>query len=193
MKVAAALLYCACSSALAESVDTLAVGHLDRRYHIELQARLDAPVDDSYAVFRDFRNLPTINRAVELAESLPSPVAGSERWRTQVRFCIAFFCARLKQVQDLHSARSGDAYRLDATVIPALSDLRYGVATWTLASCGSQTCLGFRAEIEPDFWVPPLLGPSIIERTLRRQAHATAAGIERLALARMATARGTPP
>ena len=39
----------------------------------------------------------------------------------------------------------------------------------------------FDAEIEPAFWVPPLIGPYLIARELRRQAQVTAESIERLA------------
>ncbi|NGY06646.1 SRPBCC family protein [Solimonas terrae] len=183
MRLAGCLLLCMATPALAESVDQLDVGRDGARYHIELQARLDAPLADSYAVFSDFHNLPKINDAVEDVEPLPSPTPGVERWRTRVRVCVSFFCTRLKQVQDVRDTQDHDRYRLDAVVIPSMSNLRYGKAAWQLAQCGAQTCLSFSAELEPDFWVPPLLGPWLIERTMRREAHATAAGIEALAIA----------
>lgn len=188
MRRIAFLLCCACASAgaRAEDIDQLDIGHEASRYRVELRARLDAPLADSYAVFRDFRNLPRINDAVEAVDALPAPAGGPARWHTRVRVCFGFFCSHLDQVQDVRESREGAAYRLDAVVIPALSNLRYGVAAWKLEGCGPQTCLWFRAELEPDFWVPPLLGPWLIERTMRRQAHATAHGIEVLALAHQA-------
>lgn len=192
-RLACLLLLCVTAGARAESVEQLDIGRDDGRYRIELRATLNAPLADTYAVFSDFRNLPKINDAVESVEALPSPVAGLERWRTRVRVCISFFCSHLKQVQDVQDSRDGDVYRLVATVIPSMSNLRYGVAHWQLERCGTQTCLTFVAELEPDFWVPPLVGPWAIERTLRRQAHSTAAGIETLALAhRDATLTKTP-
>jgi hypothetical protein len=185
--VRAAFLWLLCGAsapALAASVDSVDVAHEDARYRIELRARLDAGADDAFAVFRDFRNLPRINDAVEQVEDLPPVTGGHERWRTTIRVCVSFFCTRMHQVQDVRDSRDEQGYRLDATVIPALSNLRYGVAAWRLDRCGVQTCLWFRAELEPDFWVPPLLGPWLIERAMRRQAQATAHGIETLAQAR---------
>ncbi|NKF24526.1 SRPBCC family protein [Solimonas marina] len=176
------------AAAYAESVEQLDVGHADGRYSIELQATLNAPLDDAYAVFSDFNNLPKINDAIESVEALPEPTDGLERWRTNVRVCISFFCTHLKQVQDVRKWRDGAVYQLSADVIPSMSNLRYGTAQWQLSSCGSQTCLHFAATLEPDFWVPPLIGPWVIERVMRRQAHSTAAGIERLALAHHDTA-----
>ena len=192
MRWSACLLLCAATAALAEDVDRLDIGRDGARYRVALHARLDAPLADSYAVFADFHNLPKINDAVEAATPLPSPQAGVERWHTRVRVCVAFFCTHLEQVQDVRRAQDSSGYRLDASVIPEMSNLRYGQADWQLAACGAQTCLSFNAELEPDFWVPPLLGPWLIERALRREAHVTAAGIETLAIAHRHTA-GTPP
>lgn len=187
MRLVTCLLLCVISTAAAaENVDQLDIVRDGDRYSIALHARLDAPLADSYAVFSDFRNLPKINDAVESVEPLPPATAGAARWRTRVRVCVSFFCTHLKQVQDVRDAHTAERYQLDATVIPALSNLRYGRADWQLERCGAQTCLRFNAEIEPDFWVPPLLGPWLIKRAMRREANATAAGIEALAIARHA-------
>lgn len=184
MRRLSCLLLCALGTAAwADSVDQLDVGRVDGRYSINLQARLDADLADSYAVFSDFRNLPKINDAVESVEPLPSPAPGVARWRTRVRVCVSFFCTHLKQVQDVRDSHTAERYQLDAVVIPELSNLRYGKAHWQLERCGAQTCLRFDAELEPDFWVPPLLGPWLIKRTMRREANATTAGIEALAIA----------
>ena len=129
---------------------------------------------------------PRINPAVEHVEPLPVDAAALPRWRTRVRMCIAFFCTRLDQVQDVKTTQQGERWLMQATVIPQLSNLRYGLADWQLAPCGAQTCLRFAAALEPDFWVPPLLGPWLIERTMRRQAQRTARGIEMLAQQRAA-------
>src|SRR3546814_8483046 len=112
-----------------------------------------------YAVFSDFRNLPKINDAVESIERLPSPAVGVARWRTRVRVCVGFFCTHLKQVQDARDSHTTERYQLDALVIPALSNQRYGKAHGQLERCDAQTCLNFSAELEPAFGVPPLLGP----------------------------------
>src|SRR3546814_6222595 len=107
------------------------------------------------------------------ADLFPSPAVGVARWRTRVRVCVGFFCTHLKQVQDVRDSHTTERYQLDALVIPALSNLRYGKAHWQLERCDAQTCLNFSAELEPDFWVPPLLGPWLIKRTMRREANAT--------------------
>jgi len=76
-----------------------------------------------------------------------------------------------------------DGGDLHAEVLPAQSDFSYGRADWQFRPAGTSTHLRFSAELEPAFWVPPLLGPWLVERSLREEAERTSAGIERLAAA----------
>lgn len=167
--------------AQAASIDSLDVAHDGPRYRMQLTATLDAPMAKSFAVFEDFTNLPKINDAIESATLLPPPAAGLRRLKTRVRVCVWFFCARLNQVQDIRTTPGDALAQMDADVIPALSNLRHGRAQWQMRRCAAQTCLRFEAEVEPDFWVPPVIGPWAIARAMRREAITTADGIERLA------------
>ncbi|MGH8461197.1 MAG: SRPBCC family protein [Stenotrophobium sp.] len=175
-----ALLLCTQAAAAAQVLDV----QVDRdgdRYHIDLKAHLDVPAARAYSVFSDYRNLPAINPAVRSATVLGADDDGVTRLATEVHLCVAFFCHDLKQVQDMRRIHDGDATGLSAQVLPQLSDLRYGRAEWRMRPCDGGTCLHFSAELEPGFWVPPLLGPWLIERKLRAQAITTSEGIERLA------------
>lgn len=165
----------------AESIEQLEITHDGARYRLALSARLDAPAAASYRSFSDFSLLPQINNAVEKVSILPGAAAGATRVQTTVRVCVSFFCRRLQQVQDIRPLPGPQTMGLEAVVLPALSNLRYGHAIWQMSECGTQTCLKFNAELEPDFWVPPLIGPWAIERAMRREAVQTAQGIERLA------------
>jgi hypothetical protein len=168
-------------SVAAESIEHLEISHDNGRYQIALRARLNSPAADSFRVFSDFANLPQINNAIEEVEVLSGAAAGSIRLRTRIRVCVSFFCRHLQQVQDIHPLSAGDTAGLEATVLPAYSNLRFGHAVWMMDACGEQTCLRFNAELEPDFWVPPLIGPWAIDRAMRREAVQTSQGIERLA------------
>lgn len=168
--------------AQAASIDSLDITHSGSRYRMQLAATLDAPMERSFAVFEQFANLPKINDAIESAESLPAPSSDVRRLKTRVRVCVWYFCVRLNQVQDIRTSRGDGLSQMDADVIAALSNLRYGRAQWQMRSCAAQTCLLFDAEVEPDFWVPPVIGPWAIARAMRREAVTTANGIERLAL-----------
>lgn len=171
-----------CIAADAAEIEVLDIDHASQRYRMHLIARLDTPLQRSFAALRDFDNLPRINDAVETAQMVDGAAAGAQRLYTRVRVCVWFFCTHLDQVQDIREHRDAVALGLDAVVLPAQSNLRFGTARWRMRACGTdQTCLTFDAELEPDFWVPPILGPWAIERAMRSEAIDTARGIERLA------------
>lgn len=163
-------------------VRTVEVQHQGDRYRVTMRVKLDAPASASYAVFSDPLRLREINPAIREVEVQEELGPGLRRIRTRVRACVALFCRQLAQVQDMHYERTADGGRIQARVLPERSDFRHGQAAWIFRGCDAdQTCLAFDAELEPAFWVPPVLGPWLIERKLREEAIETSRGLERLA------------
>lgn len=171
----------------AVQIDDLQVAQNGSRYRLHMLVRLDADPARAYAVFADHRNLPRINPAVRSAQVLPVPAplqdGSDERLRTELRVCVSWFCRTLVQVQDMRHEPAADGGTLGARVLPELSDLRYGRAHWRIWNCAPQApaCLSFEAELDPRFWIPPVIGPWLMERKLRAEAIQTSQGIERLA------------
>ncbi|WP_428311905.1 SRPBCC family protein [Hydrocarboniphaga sp.] len=172
------------ATAQAVVVDRLEVTQHGDRYRVEMKVQLEASADSAYAVFADYDNLPRINTAVKKAAVLPETTSPDvSRLQTQVRMCFSFFCKTLDQVQDMRRMPESPGGRLSAKVIAERSDLRYGEASWRLSSgaTAAQSQLEFTAELEPKFWIPPLIGPWVMQRKLRQEAIQTSEGIERLA------------
>lgn len=169
------------NSASAAEIQSLHVTHDGARYHVEMEVKLQAPSTSSYAVFATPGDLPKINPAVQQVRVIDHP--GDERARiyTEVRVCALFYCKLLHQVQDMRYAPRPDGGDLHAEVLPAQSDFSYGRADWRFRPDGAATHLHFSAELEPAFWVPPVIGPWLVERSLREEAQRTSAGIEQLA------------
>ena len=46
---------------------------------------------------------------------------------------------------------------------------------------GEGTLLRWQLSLEPGFWVPPLIGPPLLERSLKAEGRRSAAGVEKLA------------
>lgn len=170
-----------CLHARAYELHDIRVTRETPRYRVHMEVSLDVPAAAAYAVFSDVRRLPQINPAVREVRVIEETSTGARRVYTDVRMCLSVFCRHLEQVQDMRFEPSAAGGRVRARVIAELSDLRYGLADWTLRECAGRTCLRFDAELEPDFWVPPLIGPWLIQRKLREEAMQTSAGIERLA------------
>lgn len=178
--MAPALLACAYPASAAE-IQSLHVAHDGVRYHVEMEVKLQAPSVASYAVFATPGDLPKINPAVQQVRVIGHRGDEQARVYTEVRVCALFYCKLLHQVQDMRYAPRSDGGDLHAEVLPAQSDFSYGRADWHFRPDGAATHLHFSAELEPAFWVPPLIGPWLVERSLREEAQRTSAGIEQLA------------
>jgi hypothetical protein len=183
----------AATPATAAEIERLQITRNQERFGMSLSARLDVPLEDSYRVLGDFDALPRINDAIEQVRLLDGAPASAQRMYTRVRVCVWLFCTHLDQVQDMWAIADGETRGYNAAVLPELSNLRFGNARWRMHDCDGRTCLQFDAQLEPDFWVPPVIGPWAIERAMRREAIATALGIERQALATAATAPPATP
>lgn len=177
-------------TARAFELQNIAVTRADERYRVKMSVMLDVPARDAYGVFSDISRLPQINSSVREARVLQQNPDGHLRVYTLVRMCVSFYCRMIEQVQDMQFLPDQSGGEIRAEVLPQLSNLRYGRAHWTLQDCTGNTCLRFEAELEPDFWVPPLIGPWLIQRKLRSEAMETSAGIERLARTRASSIGG---
>jgi hypothetical protein len=168
-------------AAQAADIQSLAVTRDDSRYHVELEVILQAPAAAAYAAFANPANLPRINPAVQQVQVLEHASDQAARLYTEVRVCALLYCKTLRQTQDMRYEARPDGGDLHAEVRPEGSDFRYGRADWSFRPAGPATRLHFSAELEPAFWIPPLIGPWLVQRSLREEAERTSDGIEKLA------------
>ena len=66
--------------------------------------------------------------------------------------------------------------RILTTIMPEQSDFHYGRTEWRVKAVGDN-----RSEIQPDFRVPPLIGPLLIKHKMAREARDTILNIKQLA------------
>lgn len=163
----------------AVEIHSVDVQHDEARYRVSMRVTLDAPAAAAYTVFADLPRLREINPSVREVSVLETLADGTRRVYTDIRTCAGLYCRHLKQVQDMRFAARSDGGRVHAQVLPERSDFRFGDATWDFRNCEGRTCLAFDAELEPAFWVPPLLGPWLIKRKLQEEAIETSKGLER--------------
>ncbi|MES1943204.1 hypothetical protein PC39_03737 [Salinisphaera sp. PC39] len=158
----------------AATVESLEVDRAGEYYSASMRILLEVPAAAAFAVLSDVGRLSRLNDSIEVSERLPD-----NRLRTEARICFGFFCKHMRQLQ---TVVIGPGKRLAMTIIPAQSDLSHGEAEWRFEAVGPErTRLHYRTELEPDFWVPPFVGPWLLRRTLAAQALKTAKGIERVA------------
>ena len=66
---------------------------------------------------------------------------------------------------------------------PERSDAKRSVESWALKEDGEKTIVAYRHEIDTGFWVPPLIGSMMIQKTVEKATWRAAANIENLAKA----------
>jgi hypothetical protein len=144
-------------------------------YRVAIRARIDAPPAVVYAAITDFSNLAAINPSIIESRILQELSPRKHRIETQIRVCILIFCKNIQQVQDVEQV---DDSLITAETLPGPSDFKSGTAQWQLTKQGAATELRFTQAFEPDFWVPTVIGPWLIKRTLVNEMVETAMYIE---------------
>lgn len=173
------LLGLAAISAFASPLREAAVRHQDNRYSVHVEADVHAPSARLLALLTDFDHLDRIDQTIVASERLHRTPDGKERVRFQVRTCVLLFCFHLAHEADFRVDEHGN---LEGTFDPAASDVDYGYVSWQLdQQSEQQTHLVFRAEVEPGFWIPPFIGPWLLERRLREVATSMVLNLNALA------------
>ena len=92
--------------------------------------------------------------------------------------CILFYCKNFVRNGYLLLTPKHD---IVAITDPDESDFEYSRERWRLSSDGEGTLLIYEFELEPSFWVPPLVGPDLMKRVLQKGAVRAVDRIEALA------------
>ena len=147
-------------------------------YLVEVDALVNVPESRARRLLTDYNHLGRINPDIKRSEILLTRGPGDYRVRTVSEVCVWFYCKRLHQVQDVIEAQDGS---ITATVLPEQSDFRYGVARLNLWQEPDGARVLIRGELEPDFWIPPVIGPWVVKRKLISEALDTVRNLERVA------------
>ena len=142
----------------------------DRSYLIRAAFDVPAGVQQVRSVLTDFTHPSRLTSAVTAREVLRQQ-DGVVRVQTEFRDCVLFFCKSMTLIHDV--AVSANEVRAD--VVPDGSDFRHGFLRWSITSLGDRgSHVVFEALMEPDFFVPPLIGGLLIRNALRKQVLTTA-------------------
>jgi len=162
----------------AAKVYMAAASQQGRAYQVEVDALVSVPEPRARELLTDYAHLGRINPDIRVSEILLTRGPGDYRVRTVSEVCVWFYCKRIHQVQDVSEAADGS---VTATVIPEQSDFRYGYVRLHLWQVPGGTRVLIRGELEPDFWIPPVIGPWLVKRKLLSEALDTLQNLERVA------------
>ncbi|HZD53973.1 MAG TPA: SRPBCC family protein, partial [Woeseiaceae bacterium] len=134
---------------------------------------------DLYRVLTDFDLYERISSAFVEAYDVPPDDEGRPRFYTRMEGCMLVFCRSLVLYGYLLLTPKSE---IVAVSQPGKSDFKYCRERWRFEQDDDGTLLYYDFEMEPDFWVPPVIGPWIIKRTLQDDGMDAIGRIEALAL-----------
>lgn len=146
-------------------------------YDTVIEAQIEAPPQSVYASLTDYAHLRRISSSIVESRVIEQRDEHIHRIEMVTRLCVLFYCRNLKQIQDMYRGEDG---LLTARIAPDGSDFKGGSASWQLSDRQGGTYLVFNASLEPDYWIPPLIGPLLLRHMMHREAVSTVAGLERL-------------
>ncbi len=160
--------------AMAMDIDDLRITKQRRAYQVQITFDVAAPVNQVMAVLTDYRYPDRLNPEVTKREVIRRQ-RGITRVRTEIRSCVFFYCKDLVLTQDVTVV----ADTIQANIVPDESDFRFGYLRWLVSSSDNGgSHIGFEAVMEPDFFIPPLIGGFFIRKRLRQEILATAENLE---------------
>jgi hypothetical protein len=166
--------------AAAATIDGLDVTKQRGLYSLEANARLDATPESIYAVLTDFDGnaYSRISRAYKESRYLDPADDGTPIVYTRMEGCMLWHCMTLERTERLET----QAPRwIKSTALPESSNFKHATSEWVLEPDGDGTMMSYKVELEPDFFVPPVIGPWYLKRTLSQGGLRAVTRIERLA------------
>ncbi len=151
------------------------------RYRLVSEIRMDAPADGVFEVLSDYEGFPRLSSVFEEGRVLEPVSNGRGLVYLRMKGCVLFFCRQVELVEIL---QVDPPREIIAVIDPDRSDLDFGRAVWSVVSEGSGSLVRYELEMDPDFWIPPLIGPLVVEAALRSRGLRAARRIEALASGR---------
>ncbi len=161
----------------AAEMRTLHVEHEGKRYVMQSEAVFDVGLEALFEVFLDYDLSPQFSSWIVEARNLERE-DGQRGYFIQNRGCLMFLCqSTVREGLVTHEPNK----HIEAIADPALSDFEVSNERWTFREEDGATIVTYRLEMEPKFWIPPVIGPMVIKRKLRSSGGDALDRIEELA------------
>jgi len=165
----------ACASANGVEVTKVTVEKQGKRYQLLGVSIIQAPPEFIFNTLMDYDNFHRLASGIAETRFLEPEGPDVLLAYTRIDSCVLFYCKSVEKVETVHAT----AFREIATeAIPERSDFVFNKSRWLLEDGDNGTRVTYQAEIEPDFWMPPLISKWAIKRKLKRSAELIGLRIE---------------
>jgi len=162
----------------AATIRTIEVEHEDGIYRLESNAYLEASREEIFEVLTDYDRFGRISSTYIDYGFLEPAADGTPIIHTTMEGCVWFFCVTMRRVERMEVDAPGF---IRTVTLPEQSDFKLSISEWTLEPETDGTSMTYTLTLEPDFWVPPLIGPWVLKQRLERGGSRAVNRIERLA------------
>jgi len=148
-------------------------------YQYRFDSEINASLQQVKAVIGDINQLARLNDDIVLSALLARYDAHHLKRRLLLKHCILVFCFDINFVENVEILPNGD---ITTHIIPGESNFRRGDTLWRVTAIDEhRTLVSMQADQEPDFWIPPIIGPLLIKHSFVSEVHETVDKLERLA------------
>ncbi len=171
------------SAAAAAEVVSARVDRVEDRYHVDFVVMIDGTVDRLRDLVTDYANLDELSPTVVSSRLISGRRGQGARVEVKLRPCVmVVLCKTITKVSDAHV--EPDTGRVRFIMVPGLGDFSEGHETITMIRAADgdtrQVRFSYAAELYPDFYIPPIVGPWLIRRAIIKDLEATSRRVERL-------------
>lgn len=164
--------------AAAAEMRSIDVEYEDGHFSMVSVVWFDAGVDETFDVFRQWDYSTQFSSAVVEARDVAPDQSGRPGYYVKNRGCILFFCKSMVRNGYVEVQYNSD---LRAVADPQTSDFQRFEEHWAFAEEQGGTRVRYELVMQPDFWVPPAIGPYLIKRKLRKDGGEALDRIEEIA------------
>lgn len=164
--------------ARADEIRQLDVSHDAGRYTVRFEVMLDAAVDRALPLMTDPAHWPQLSDIITESHVLAELPDGKKKVGVKFEGCILFICRTLVKTEVLERLPTGE---ITTFALPDQSDFLYAREVWRITGDDTHTRVEYQAELVPAFFVPPLIGPYLLQKKIRSLLTQTAHNLERLA------------
>ena len=172
------LTFCSISPNAGE-IKSANVEHKGKDYQLDLVMEIEAGREGIVALLMDHENFKQLSKVMIESGLVQDAPEDKTRRRLVVKTCIVFFCFKVVMVEDIERPSED---RILAIMVPEESDFNYGRTEWQIEPLGpGRSKINYSFHLQPDFWVPPAIGPFFIKRKMIREAKESILKMEGLA------------
>lgn len=151
----------------------------DKRYRLYSETTFAVGPRALYELLTDYEKFEKFTSAIVESYNLAPDADGRPGFFTRMEGCALLFCKSFIRHGYLVLTPISE---IVAIADPEESDFKFSRERWQIIANGGGTLLIYDFEMEPDFWIPPVIGPYFIQRALKNGAIRAVRRIERLAL-----------